>query len=891
MIGNKKVIGVCLAKVHSIAATEYLSRLSTYAGKQGYKIIVFNSIFDFYKNDGNDFGGKSVYKLINFEIVDAVVIHTDDFRSEEVLDELITEVTAHNIPIILLKKYDERCYCILNEYKDSYQKLIEHVIRDHNITDTFYLAGRNMPDDLESVQRIECYKNALEACGLKFSKDLVEYGEYWNVPTEKALVRILKTRKTPPRAIFCANDFMAIAVCSFMKQRGYRVPEDVVVTGFDGVPEAEYTVPQLTTCKEDFDSLAEKTIDILNKHFSDEQPPRTSINKFINCFSESCGCHHNNSDPRTKVKKLYSMVHDSFAHDDFIFDWLNTALEQKELTSLITHISMLVLPYGYACLNSDFVSQVTETQTGKRSFPFTDTLDILTSYYTSDTLEKKNFRRTEIIPQLNKWDDDNSIYTISAINCEETVYGYYVVKTNNIDIDAQRINRSLNALDIAISTIVGYYRQRTMLLGLKKAALTDHITQLPNLKGTTEWFDEFASIPENHKRCLTISIYGLPKYKYIYENYGIREIEESVCIVAKTLKEANLPDTFIGHVSDDEFLVINVYDSPDQIADVINDATSRFFNTLLKFNAEIEKPYYLEVNAGCTELYPGWEGTLASFSKIASNAMYLNRLNRNPEPTVNKATVPSDVYKSFEVLIEKNLFGYHFQPIVDAKTGEIFAYEALMRPDKSLAMNPNDVIQNAEEYDRLYDIEKATMFNVMKIFSERQEDFKNRRVFINSIPGHFLHGDDYIRLIDTYEKYFNKIVIEITEGSSVSDEELKLIKGVNNGGIPIAIDDYGTGHSNIVNLLRYSPQIIKIDRFLISHIHEDTNKQLFFRSTVEFAEMNNIKILAEGVETAEELKCVIGLGADYIQGYFTGHPEPDPLDEIASEIRSMILNK
>ena len=112
-----------------------------------------------------------------------------------------------------------------------------------------------------------------------------------------------------------------------------------------------------------------------------------------------------------------------------------------------------------------------------------------------------------------------------------------------------------------------------------------------------------------------------------------------------------------------------------------------------------------------------------------------------------------------------------------------------------------------------------------------------------------------------------------------------------NGGIPIAIDDYGTGHSNIVNLLRYSPQIIKIDRFLITAIQSDTNKQLFFRSTVEFAHMNNMKVLAEGVETSDELECVINLGADLIQGFFTGRPAPEPAAGLAEDIRALILKE
>ena len=134
-------------------------------------------------------------------------------------------------------------------------------------------------------------------------------------------------------------------------------------------------------------------------------------------------------------------------------------------------------------------------------------------------------------------------------------------------------------------------------------------------------------------------------------------------------------------------------------------------------------------------------------------------------------------------------------------------------------------------------------------------------------------------------------VFEITEQNAISEEELNALKNIGNTGKSneIAIDDYGTGHSNIVNLIRYAPQIIKIDRFLITDIHQDVNKQMFVKSTIDFARMNCIKVLAEGVETSEELRTVIGFGVDYVQGYYTGRPASEPIAEIASEVKREIL--
>jgi len=207
-------------------------------------------------------------------------------------------------------------------------------------------------------------------------------------------------------------------------------------------------------------------------------------------------------------------------------------------------------------------------------------------------------------------------------------------------------------------------------------------------------------------------------------------------------------------------------------------------------------------------------------------------------------------------------------------------------------MNPGEILKIAKDYNRLYDIEKATLNNVLSYMDSHFEKFVGKRVFINTIPGHFLNKEDYEHINERYSHILKYCVIEITEQNDISDEELNRTKnlGGENSGCQLAIDDYGAGYSNIVNLLRYKPQVLKIDRFLISDIHNDINKQMFVKSTIDFAQMNGIKTVAEGVETAEELQAVISYGVDLIQGFYTARPSPEPLYELTDEIKYEIVS-
>ncbi len=248
----------------------------------------------------------------------------------------------------------------------------------------------------------------------------------------------------------------------------------------------------------------------------------------------------------------------------------------------------------------------------------------------------------------------------------------------------------------------------------------------------------------------------------------------------------------------------------------------------------------------------------------------------------------------FLKLINENLFIYHFQPIVSAKDGEIIAYEMLMRSEPEIGMNPLEILDCAASTDRLYDIEKATMRNALDFIDKNQGRFTKKRLFVNSITSYMLTDADWQELVDHYGELMQKMVIEFTEQTEITDSTVDEIhRRLADSNIKIAIDDYGTGYSNTSNLIKYSPDVVKIDRSLITGINTKPTLRKLVSGIIEFIHENGYQALAEGVETFEELKTMIQLGVDLIQGFYVSKPRPVLLDEVADsvsrEIKSMLL--
>ena len=241
-------------------------------------------------------------------------------------------------------------------------------------------------------------------------------------------------------------------------------------------------------------------------------------------------------------------------------------------------------------------------------------------------------------------------------------------------------------------------------------------------------------------------------------------------------------------------------------------------------------------------------------------------------------------------ILDGNELQYNFQPIVSAKTGKIYAYEALMRTNKEIGFSPTDVLELAERQDRLYEVEHYTFYNVIKIMSENQKAFETRKLFINSIPTVIIKEDEFNELFNQYKDVMKNLVIEITENGMQSESSCETVhKYMKKSGCELALDDYGTGYSNASTLLNNSPHYIKVDHSIIMGIDTDSRKQQIVSNVVSFGNNHGMKILAEGVETPDELQMVIQLGCHLIQGFYTGKPQRVIADTISQEVEEEIM--
>ena len=886
MTDNPKLIGVCLSQAHSFPNTGFLNALTNAATAEGFGVALFNSSLDFFWHKKDNNAARAVYKSIQYELFSAIVIVYHTFHDDQLVTGIVQGAQEHGVPAICVGAELPGCWSIVNDYEQSFKALLRHVITKHGARDTFFIAG--MKNEPNSEDRLRCYREVLEELGLPFRESQMAYGNYWSPPAREIVRRLIRDREKLPRAIFCANDTMAVAVCDTLKENGFRVPEDVIVTGFDASPVAWLVRPNLTTCGEDSDVLAAQTVQLVNRLLAGEEPPRRTVHTYRSVLSESCGCP---PDPNAHfdVASVFRKAEMLNTHENDLFYKVELMLNQRDLDSFLTLIARSILPDSVIYLNRCFPDIC------RGADLFTDTIE--------DDLLAVPFREPEqplsvtpcTLRSLRPAEGQAPAATVfNVIRADAMVCGFYAARTNDLSRDIQLIKRLSDVLNLVFTIQLGNTRQQMLITHLDNSLYLDAVTGLSNLKGLTRWFDGYCADPDSHRRPLALSIFCINRYSYIYENYGMGDTEEIAKLVGGRLASANPGALIVARISEDQFAVISSA-ADDAELTRMNERAARVFSTHIEsWNAASSKQYYVEISSGITRMEKGWENaTLENLIRLALGELYLNLMRADSRKAAKSPVSSPALYSAFSLLMEKNLLRFHFQPIVDAKTAQIFAYEALMRTDALIHLSPLEILDVAREYNRLYDVEKATLFGIFDRYVRDFSAFNGCKVFVNTIPGHFLTREDCSLLRARYENYLDCFVFELTEQNPTSEEELARLKELckADSHTQIAIDDYGTGHSNIVNVLRCAPQIIKIDRELISGIQSNANKQLFVRNTIDFSHQNGIRALAEGVETADELRTVIDLGVDLIQGFYTGRPTEQPLAAVSEAVRDLILEE
>ncbi|RHV91722.1 EAL domain-containing protein [Lachnospiraceae bacterium OF09-33XD] len=387
----------------------------------------------------------------------------------------------------------------------------------------------------------------------------------------------------------------------------------------------------------------------------------------------------------------------------------------------------------------------------------------------------------------------------------------------------------------------------------------------------------------------------LDDLKYVNDTYGHDYGDKYIQSAAECFQESVPEDAVVSRFSGDEFYIF-LYGYPDK--EEVRGRLAELKRGIKKKNLSLpdQEPCHIRVSGGVA-WYPEDSTSYEQLLRYSDFAMYKVKHSVKGEfSDFDLGVYNHDVYlmqnkAELNELLEKRAVEYYFQPIVSTATGEIYAYEALMRAHMTTLQNPAEILQLARMESKLNQIESMTWFKSMEAFSgwiEKGRVSEACRIFINSVPNLVLPSDQLDQFEKRYQPYLKNIVLEITEEEEQDEESSGLKKALmKRWRGEMALDDYGSGYNSEKALLGLSPRYIKVDYAIIRDIHLDRDKQKILENIVSYAHERNQQIIAEGIETMEEAVAVIQMNVDYLQGFLLAKPALLP-PEISADMKRLI---
>lgn len=590
MIGQYKIVALCIAKIQEDNCKKLIEALTREMGAIGYRLFVYSTDSDLFWNTANEEGEQTVFELIDFSVIDALIIYNERIKSKTLAKKLIKKARNAECPVFIVEGHFEGCMNLNFDYAGGFERVVRHVVEEHNVRSVHYMAG--FEGNEFSDERGEVIRRVLNEHGISFGPENISYGDFWADPTRRAVELLLSRGQNLPEAIICANDVMALTVCTVLCEHGYEIPGDVLVTGFDGIDEIFFSKPQITSSLCSYDEIAAKIRALLEdtRHISEKAGDYLVLPQLL--LAESCGCI---PDKAINIAGYISERNNCFARfqdEERVLNTISACIQTCD--NILTASMQLKNAYMYdmcVLLKSECLDEHINPVTIQTRDSFGDDFLVVLNTLEAESKKPERFFRKNIVPNMDFLLAGSRPIAFTAIHAMQIPLGYACFFYQSFDEqNYYKIFQITRALNVAFSGYRNMRYQRYLQKQIEDSYKLDTLTGYYNRNG---FFKEFETLIEQLRKnggTLTIALADLDNLKYINDTFGHAMGDKAICAVANALRRA-CPNAICCRFGGDEMLAVEPKTSDsDMIRNRLNaymDEYNRMRNTPFPFSASL----------------------------------------------------------------------------------------------------------------------------------------------------------------------------------------------------------------------------------------------------------------------------------------------------------------
>ncbi len=616
MFRDKKLVAMCTSRVFDSQIHQLVQNLNEKLTENNAMLHVFALNSDVYWEEDSISAEAAVFELLPYNKLDAILIMDEAIKSRTISTKIIERAKANNVPVVVVDGKYEGVPCINFDYEKGFELIARHMFEEHHIKKPIMMAG--IPGNPFSETRERIFQKLCEEFGIPFDESMISYGMFWAQPCIKAMQQVMDSGREFD-SVICANDIMAINVCDFLSKYGIKVPEDVLVSGFDGIEETYFTSPLISTASCETALLADECVEKVLKILDGKEVEDTYILPKLTP-NESCGCPSCMKDS----KVILSMFNNNFyRHQDDYRALYNVASDMhisqsnQEMIRKLNHYQMQNL----LCIVSKECFEYHTNYFLKEKNPdwIRDLLLIYDSENPAQEGEETMFRLFPDQCGNRLYEISNAGYPLiyNALDYMNKPLGFIIYHFKDYSItDYSRIAGITNAVSLGIGGYINNANQRALLARMDEMYKRDALTGLYNRVAFQHVFRELRFNKANRGKEITVIMSDLDGLKYINDHFGHADGDNAISSVAKALKSACPENAVCARFGGDEvFAVIIGKCDSKEIVEGIDRA-------LEEYNRNSGLTYFVTTSSGCytTVLDDGFD--ILKALKIADGEMY-----------------------------------------------------------------------------------------------------------------------------------------------------------------------------------------------------------------------------------------------------------------------------
>ena len=418
---------------------------------------------------------------------------------------------------------------------------------------------------------------------------------------------------------------------------------------------------------------------------------------------------------------------------------------------------------------------------------------------------------------------------------------------------------------------------------LERNAFYDALTNLPNRALFSERLNRMITRNQRSQGAFAVLFLDIDRFKKINDSLGHHTGDRLLVEASARFERCLRPGDTVARLGGDEFAVLlGELSGIEDVHQVAN-----------RIHAELEKPFQLDgheafvtVSMGIA-LAQGNESSAEELLRSADIAMYRAKGTGRGRHEVFEATMHQRAVKMLAMetdlwrALERDELRLHYQPIISLQTGEIGGFEALVRwqhPERGL-VSPADFIPLAEESGLIVPIGWWVLEEACRQAKTWQNQFGELWMSVNLSPKQLSQPDILERVQGALERSGfdgQYLKLEITESVIMENTEsaAQMLRSIKEMGVRFSMDDFGTGYSSLSYLHRFPLDTIKIDRSFVSQMKPGARDHEIVNTIISMSRGLKMNVVAEGVETAEQLQALRKMRCGHAQGFYISRPQP-----------------